>query len=278
MTSINISPMTVSYALVPGEIYEGYVTVTNPSTSTEDVTITAKAMPFSIVEDSTDYEMDFGTISDLTMITDWIDIPEPTRTISPGTHADIAYTISVPSDAHGGGQYAAINVGLSPSTYVGANTDVMEAISVSQLIYASVAGDIVSSGEVRENTIGLISFDQRITANSTISSTGNVHVSAQSKLEIYPLFSDANVFIDEERTGVKAVTILPGQTFALTNSWDGPMFGIYRVVHTVQVADAISTNAKYVLLCPIWAFIGFLALILLAVVGIVVRVGRRKRY
>ena len=102
----SVTPMNRMVELNPGETYNFSVTVSNPANSVKNFDYKAYAAPYSVA--NAEYDADVTTKTDHTRMTDWITIHEPNGTLAPNETKEIEYTITVPEDAPGGGQYVAI--------------------------------------------------------------------------------------------------------------------------------------------------------------------------
>ena len=108
-----VTPMSQRVSLKPGEVYNGSITVINPVNSETDFNYKVEVTPYSVVGE--DYAADLATKSNYNMMVDWIKIEEPTGTLKPNNSKEIKYSITVPKDAPGGGQYATIAVSQDQS-------------------------------------------------------------------------------------------------------------------------------------------------------------------
>ena len=103
-----VSPMQQKVILNPGDKYSASLQVINPGTNGNDISYTVEVRPF-YVDDT--YETIYENINNYGELSKWITVDSPTSgTLSPNEKAVIQYTIDVPKDAAGGGQYAAITV------------------------------------------------------------------------------------------------------------------------------------------------------------------------
>lgn len=258
-----VSPPNQVVTLVPGEKYEYSIEVFNPSAATEDIDVKAVVKPFGINKDSEDYDFDFDTVSNYNQMMDWIEVENPTATVSPNNRAYINYTISVPENAPAGGQYASIGIQRLPRSTGGGGVNIAETMEIASLIYATVLGETTESGNILANNITGMSFDAKIKADALVSNTGNVHSTAKYKLQVYPLFSNEEMYTNEEKPD--SIVVIPGQTYRNFIQWDSPLVGIFKVVQTVEFAGTINTATKTVIVCPIWLIVIIVAVILLIV-------------
>lgn len=257
--------------LDPGESYTGSFKVQNTGQKAFDFSINLS--PYSIADQ--DYTIDSVTESNYTQIKNWITVSEESGTLQAGESRDIEYTIKVPSNAPAGGQYALINVQMDQESDKSGDTAITATKQIGFRLLADIKGETKRSGTVVEQNIPSILFNPPISANSLVENTGNVHITASYVLQVFPLFSDEEVYTNEESP--YEFTILPETTRYNQISWDGaPHLGIFRVKQTVKIADEVKTLEKTVFLCPIWFIFIILLLIFCVVFWIVSRIRNRK--
>ena len=112
-----------------------------------------------------------------------------------------------------------------------------------------------------------------ITGGASITNQGNIHSEATHTLQIFPLFSDEEVYTNEENP--KSTWIMPGNTAYSSISWDEtPSVGIFHVIYKVEFEGVNNTVDKYVIVCPLW----LLFLIILAIFLIIFKIlwGKKK--
>lgn len=259
--------------LKPGETYTGKFKAQN--TGSKEFRYEVDFSPYSVSDDK--YTLDSETESGYTELYKWITVKNGSGTIAPDSEVEIEYTIRVPRDVAGGGQYALINVQLIPDS-----SDKVEgsAFEITQQIgfrvLASIDGTTRKTGEVIENKVPGFIFNPPITVSSVVSNTGNVHTKATYTLQVFPLFGDEEVYTNEEDPVV--LTILPETKRYNEMSWEGaPALGIFRVRQTVKIFDQVKTTEKLVFLCPIWFLFIVLLLIFCVIFWIVSRVRNRRK-
>lgn len=269
---ISVSPSSERIVLSPGDNYSGTVTVRNPSTTGEGFSYEAHVDSFFVDDD---YTVALGTENDYTKMKDWITLHNASGMLQAGESAEIEYTVLVPDSAPAGGQYAAIVVATTPSE--GSEGSVIHEVwQIASTIYASVAGASTLSGTISDNNIPSFVLNPPIEASFTVENTGNVHTDVTSYLQVFPLFSDEEVYTTEEDPEV--LNVMPGTTRAVINSWDdAPQVGIFRVVQTVKAFGGESVVEKMVIVCPIWLLFLIFFIIAAIIIWIVVRVRNRSK-
>ena len=276
-TSISVSPMIQKIILTPGETYSGTFKVFNQAANEEDLNFETEVIPFFADEN---YDAIYETVGDYNQIVDWIKIKNGNGTLAPNEGMDIMYTITVPSDAPSGGQYAAIRVTSvnkeDTDDISGTGASVKVKYGIAYTIFAEIAGTTKRQGEILDVNVQNFILDGNIKGTSSIRNTGNVHGTAKYTLKIFPLFSDEEVYTNEEDPATR--TILPDRTLYHEISWDGtPTFGIFNVVYTVEFEGVTTEVSKLVIKCPLWLMFIIIFVIVALVVWIVIRVKVRKK-
>lgn len=264
VSSIGITPGFQEISLQPGEIYQGTFGVVNSSSDESDVVeYKVFVAPFSVSGE--DYSVNFDTVSDFTKITNWITIEQPTGSVKGKEVVEVPYTISVPENAPGGGQYASFIVRITnPNDGSSEEYSISVNYQAASILYASLEGDIHQEGEIIKNNINGFFFDSPIIGQASVKNSGNVHFDVSSYIQVFPLFSSEEVFSSEESP--KNNIALPETTLSTFNSWDDtPQLGVFRVVQTVSYLGNISKSEKTVFVCPPW----FLGLWLIFIFGLI---------
>ena len=260
----SVTPMNQMVELVPGETYNFAVTVLNPVNSTENLDYKVHAAPYSVVTEA--YYADISTQTDHTRMADWITIPEPTGTLAPNETREIEFTITVPADAPGGGQYAAIMVGIDNKNQNYDNMSVTNVLEIASIIYAKVDGEIIHKGEVLENNVPGFLTDPKINVSSLIVNEGNMHEIAEIAIKATNIFTGETIASAELDNGAYAELIMPDSKRFLNKEVDElPMIGIINVQQNIYYNGETSTVEKNVIVCPIW----FLVLVVLTLTAII---------
>lgn len=277
VVGFSVSPMKQNIVLNPGDTYRGTFTVSNPASSEDDFSYLVTVTPFYVKDDS-EYTAVFDEESDRTMISKWITVTSATSgTIAPNESNEIEFLITVPEDAPSGGQYAAITVSSNNNDDTSeGSTGIREQIAIAHTIFAEIAGETTKKGEVTEINVPSFIFSGDLTAASKVRNTGNVHGKATYKLQVFPLFSDEEVYTNEEKPDEQ--TILPERTLYFETAWKNtPSFGIYNVVYTVEFEGTKTEVKKMVIKCPIWMLFSILFAIIAAIIYVGLRIKARKR-
>lgn len=271
-SQFSVSPMNQKIILSPGETYHGSFVVTNPASSDSDFNYKAVPGPFYV---DADYHVVYENNGDYNQIVDWIEIPEPTGTIKPNSSKEIDFLIHVPKDSPVGGQYATITVGSNNENDNPTGTiNLQTTFNIAHIIFAEIAGSTVRKGEVNNISVPGFIFSGNLYGTSSIKNTGNVHGQGKYTLQVFPLFSEEEVYTNEEEPEYK--NILPETTLNNTSYWfETPTIGIFNVIYTAEFEGVTSQVKKMVIVCPIWLLITVVAVIVLLIFWIIGK-GRKK--
>ncbi len=269
---ISPSRIEVPDAINPGEAYTGTFKVINSGDVDIKYRIYATGYMVAYVENSDSYTQVFDQDGPYTGVAKWFTFSKDTGYLAPGEREEITYTINVPEDAPGGGQYAGIMAEID-------NDEDQMFVSKSRvgtLFYSTIAGETRIDAKIIDNKIPSFLFNPPIYATSLVENNGNVHLNASYILQVFPLFSDEEVYTNEEDPETHVV--MPETKRFITTKWENsPSFGIFRVIQTVKIADQESKVEKLVILCPLWLIIVILALIFMMVFWLVSRHKSRQR-
>ncbi|MBR3180078.1 hypothetical protein IKF57_00895 [Candidatus Saccharibacteria bacterium] len=282
VSSMVVSPPRQKLILTPGETYHGAVEVFSSNESKNELKYSASIGSFS--ENGGDNgKDDYGTVdhisrSNYNQIMDWIKLEKTSGTAAPNETDILRYTINVPEDAPAGGQYATIIIRDDTGDNDGddGNMVIQNAIQFGMIIYAEVAGETREVGSVIENNVPVISFNSPLVVSSMVENSGNVHTDAKYTLQIYPLFSDEEVYSNEEEPMTSL--ILPESERYNTQSWnEAPAIGIFKVRQTVEIFGNVSTVEKIVIICPLWLLFIIIVVIVAIIWWIVLKAKNRQK-
>lgn len=248
---ISVSPMIQKIILNPGESYTGSFTVFNQASNQDDLIYETEVIPFFADEN---YDAIYEKVDNYNQIVDWITVDNGSGALSPNSGTDIIYTINVPNDAPAGGQYAAIrvlSVNKQKDNDDGMSTNINVRYGIAYTIFAEISGVTKRQGEIIDVNIPSFMLSGNIMGVSTVQNTGNVHSEAKYTLQVFPLFSDEEIYTNEESPATR--TILPNRTLYNEVSWsDTPAMGIFNVIYTVEFEGVTTQVSKMVIKCPIW--------------------------
>lgn len=256
----------------PGKSYDGVFKVQNTGGKDLDYAITIT--PYSVKDDK--YALDSDTETAYTQMKDWITLSQDSGKLSPNDAEEIKYTIRVPQDAPAGGQYALINIRLVQENDSNSGATITANKQIGFRLLGEIEGNTRRTGKVTEQNIPSILFNPPISATSVVENTGNTHITASYVLRVFPLFSNEEVYTNEDSP--YEVTVLPETSRYNSISWDdAPHLGIFRVEQTVTIADDTQTVKKTVFLCPIWLIFIILLIIFCVIFWIFSRIKNRNR-
>jgi len=272
--SLTVSPPSISLNLTPGATYAGELIIQNPSSATEDMIFSAKTTPYSII--GTDYSADFSSSTIYTDLANWITLSEETGTIAPGEQHTLTYTITVPTSAPAGGQYAAIAV----ANLADSSETINESFEIASIIFARVAGEISEAGKIISTSSPAIVFTPPVTTTMTLENSGNIHLNAEVKTTITSVFSGTSILASDRQTQTE--TIMPGTTRSATYVFDEfPELGLFNYSQTITYAGEVKTDSHLIFVCPIWFMILIIITIITTVSTIISKIikhNRKKSY
>lgn len=268
-----MSPLKESIILNPGESYKSSFVIHNPATHTKDFEYVLSVTPFFVDEN---YNNIFTEVDNYSEMTSWITIDSPLKgVLKPNQDEEIYFTINVPRDAPGGGQYAAVTVTSANATNEGDNSAILEKTAIAHTVFAEITGSTVHSGEITNANVPGFMTSGNIFGESTIKNTGNVHGKATYTLIVTPLFSNEEAYTNAENPTTHDV--LPGRSYYNKIEWDKtPVAGFFNVKYVVDFDGIVTEISKLVVVCPVWLMILLIVIVVAIVAGIVYAVKRRK--
>ena len=268
--AFQVSPMNQKITLTPGERYYGTFRVTNPGTSKYSFHYKTDVGPF-YVDDQ--YSPVYENNGDYNQMVDWITVIDDNAIIAPNDTATIRFYVDVPENAPAGGQYASITVSSDTATdETGEGIALHAKYAIAHLVYAEVAGETIRKGDINNVVLPGFLFSGQIAGTATIKNEGNVHSDASYTLQVFPLFSNEEVYTNEEEPMTN--TIMPGTARTTTLSWaDTPSVGIFHVIYKASFEGVENKIDKIVFICPLW----LLFLIAVAIFLVIIRIVTKKK-
>lgn len=277
--AITIYPTTQTIELDPGHEYTGSVTISN--SGQQPFTVLVSAAPYQV--DSEEYTPDFTTENSYTKLYNWITFPEESYYLEPGASTKVEYTVSVPEDTVGGGQYAAILARTEDS--IRENDSIQVISQVAGILYGRVNGaDMHPEGELVEQSIPGFVMDGLLEVAETVYNTGNVDFKVSHSIVATNFFTGEEVLNSDAKDAsgrpinTDNVIVLPGTSRRNVITWENtPRLGIYKIKQNVMFLDEDVTTEQIVIFCPSWLLFSILGLILLLVLWIILAARHRHR-
>ncbi len=255
----------------PGESYTGSFEIRNEGK--QDFDYEVSIAPYSAANEN--YDADYSKETQYNEIRDWIEVDKSAGSVASGERVNLEYRIQVPEDAHGGAQVGVIMVTMLNSGE-SSGTGVQALHRLGYLVYGNVDGETTTTGKILENKVFGFLFNPPIRATSIVENTGNIYTVASYKLQVFPLFSDEEVYTNEEEP--EENIIFPETKRFVETSWEGaPRLGIFRVKQTVKIFDEESVVEKIVFLCPIWFLFIVSLFIFVVIFWLVSRIIQRRK-
>lgn len=258
-----VTPMNQKIILLPGERYDGIITIFNPSDEENTLNYFISTVPFSVTGEG--YENNFETETDSNQILKWISFDTQQGSLEPNKKEAITFHIDVPENAPAGGQYLAILITSDLENDTDSNISIGSSIEIASIVYATIIGDTIESGEIITNDFPIFSLKTPVKGTIVLKNSGNIHTEAKTTLQIFPLFSNEEIFTTEETPATNLT--MPNTTRLFFTTWDGgPKIGIFHVVQTVEYVGETSILNKYIIICPIWVVILIFVSLLLIII------------
>lgn len=289
-SAFTVSPQLQEYVLAPGQSVTGEVKATNQSNAEGKFYYVAEVVPFSVSDDGA-YSPSYDVTNDYTDIVNWVTMSDDDESgveevhgvLEPNETKGAYYTITVPKDARGGGQYFAVRIKSDVEAARKANKDdtvvINEVVGIASLVYVEVSGDIIVQGEITDNNVPSFVLNPPITGSFIVKNEGNTHTKVSYYLQVFPLLSDEEIYTTEEDMGTNYV--LPGATRVIAQTWDkAPAAGIFKVRQTVyygSLDNEPSITEKVVIICPVWLIFIILFIIFALIFYFVAKVRARKK-
>lgn len=269
-TFLQVSPSKQQLGgLEPGEVREGSFKVQNIGTGAFDFKVYASSYEVK----GENYDPVFDGSKDGLKIANWFTFSQDTGHLESDTEVTINYTIRVPQNAPGGGQYGAIMVETVKENDDKSN---IQAISrVGMVIYSHINGEINRCTRILENKLPSFLFNPPIFGESRVENCGNVDAELSVSLKVYPFFSNEEIYTNEEKPTV--LNTLPATKRYHKELWtNSPAIGIFNVEQIIKYGSETKTERKLVIVCPVWLIVLIVLFILSIIFWLVARNRERK--
>lgn len=276
---VSLRPSEQDLELTPGKTYEESIFVYSIGKASFDFSV--EASPYQ-TKDNT-YEPDFFSETSYTKLSNWITFEEQNYHVEAGSSAEVKFRITVPADAPGGGQYAALLIKLGD-----ADADVDGVGIVSQLaatIHGHIKGNNVRrSGTMTSHRFPTIILGSPFTITSSFENTGNIDYRVVESWTIRDFFTNRE-YVGPGSTnetgyvyGTLSAAVLPATERTIRQTWqDAPAIGIFRVDQTIAYLDETETYSRVVVVCPMWIVVLAGAFIIFGIIWLISHlIGRHK--
>lgn len=259
--------MSQKITLRPGETYKGSIMVANPKAATEDFYYKVAIYPYFIKGDS--YETDFETMSDWSRIVDWTTLENETGVLKPNDMKKINFTIEVPENAPGGGQYMMLGVSSNNPVEESEGATIQSIYEMASLVYATVEGTTIYDGQILENQIPGFVADGRSFVATKVANTGNVHETAEITITVKNNFNGEVIYPKDNEKNTFEAVVMPESTREIRKDIANlPPLGIFEISETVSYMGSEMGTTAVVVVCPAW-FILLVFATLISVVGMI---------
>ena len=226
---IAMTPSSTEFSAKPGESKQGTVTVVNQGKKAFDVEFSTA--PYYVAPDDLSYTAKFDPLEGKTNPATWVILDTTNKSdVKPNDVVDIRYTLAVPESAQPGGYYAVVFAVTTPRD--SSESGVVAHNRVGQILYITVEGDVVESGEVSSHNVIGFTMGKEIASDLTLKNTGGKHFKAKHTMTVRTMFGN-EVFNES-----KDAYLLPQTQRKLETVWNSSaLFGVYKITHGVSYLD-----------------------------------------
>ena len=265
---LQVSPVSSRIKLDPSQVYDGSIKVSNVGGSAFDVKIYAS--PYNV--ENLTYYQNFNERGNFNKIANWITFEQNVfPDMEPGTTIEVKYTITVPDDAPGGGQYAVLFAETTGKN--SAESSIQTINRVGHTIYATVSGDTKEAGSLVSLDQKSLYFDGNIGSTAIIENSGNVDFTSINNLKVESIFGT------ELYNESKNFTIVADTSRQIEREWEEtPMVGLFKVTNEIKfMGKSQFVESKLVLVMPIWLIVIFVIIIIALITLVVVKIRKRNK-
>ena len=271
-TLLTVSPPNQKISLVPGQKTKTTLSISSPASNTKARKYKITVSPFKV--DDTGNSAVFENNGDYNRLVDWITLDWEEGVLEPNEVVEVGITIDTPKNAPAGGQYAALMVASVNDGEEEGSINIKNTFQIGHLIYADVAGTTKRGGDISNVSLPSFLFSGKVTASATITNQGNVHSDAIHVLKVFPLFSNEELYTNEETP--EQTLVMPEATRYTSVSWDNtPSIGIFKVQYLVNFEGIEKEVNKTVIVCPLWLL--FIILLIVAVLVFKFVLGKKTK-
>ena len=257
MKGLGLSPLRSELELTPGTSLDGTLTVTNATSTSMVVDLTAEE--FSVINQQYDY-----AFTQESALAKWVTFSPAEATLSAGESKTVLFTAGVPLTAEPGGRY----IGLFASTGTAiSDGGIGSRQRIASLLYITVTGDVSRAGHLIS-----LSSPWAVSGQSAwsvaVQNTGTTHFRSRYNVSVQNVVGHAVV---ASMTG--DALILPSTVRAVSDTLPLPQFpGLYKYIYTIGLGDTPATvETRFVLYMPPVATVVIIVAIILLVSGLLRR-------
>jgi hypothetical protein len=230
--SVQVQPTAVDKRLDPGTSFDGALTVTNRSGTTQEFSLSVRSV--ASVDDSgrPQFADDTDDIPAADDITAWVTLSQGKVTIAPSESAVIGYRITVPKDASPGGHFGSIFVDREADR--NQSTGASVGFKVGSLLSIHVNGDVRESlSFVEFATKKLVHLAPSVAFLLKVENTGTVLERPRGVIEIQDMLGApvANISVND---GGGAALPNSERLFEVVWNDDGFRIGRYTAIATLS--------------------------------------------
>ncbi len=270
-THLLVSPASQTLGkLEPGKTYSGEFNVRN--IGTEQFTFKVYAAPY--YEQNEQGDPTYTVSNNYTYLSEWITFDTTTGSLEPQGTKTVKYTVKIPTNARGGAQNAAIMVESEDSVD---NTKTVSASTrIAMILFSQIDGETNMCGKIVDKEIPSLLLNPPISAWGRVENCGNIDLNVKYVMSVYPLFSNEEIYTNEEQP--KVLATLPETRRYTSLDWeDTPSFGIFKVKLDITYNGNTETIEKLVIVCPLWLIVLVIVFIGAVVFWLVSRNRNRKK-
>lgn len=279
--SLTMAPMYQKIMIDPGDTYTTSFKISNGASSVRDTYYEIRAVPFTVDDNNRiKYDEEIGESSEIVR---WVSFNVPTEgKLAPNEVKEVSFTINVPDDVPNGGQYFSVQVTSSDKPSDEKDKDesqesvmIKEVNAMSHLVYTEITGHSLKSGELLDPNVPSFILSGNVTGMARAKNTGNVHMEAKYTLQVFPFFSNEEIYTNEEDP--VSSTVMPGRELFSEIVWENtPEIGIFRVVFKGELGDNNFEIEKMVIKCPVWLLFIIFFVIAAVIIYFVARARKRS--
>jgi hypothetical protein len=238
--SVQVQPTTVDKRLDPGSSFDGTLTVTNRSQTTQEFSLSVSSVSSVDEAGRPQFADDTDDIPAADDITAWVTLAQGKVTIAANQSAVIGYRVTVPPNASPGGHFGSIFVDREADR--NQTTGASVGFKVGSLLAIHVNGDVRESlSFVEFATKKLVHLTPSVSFLLKVENTGTVLERPRGVIEIQDMFGApvANVSVNDG-----GAAALPNSERLFEASWNDGGFRIGRYTAIATLAYGIDSKTS----------------------------------